>query len=115
MNSKRERFFTTRVTKAIKIVENRGGSMVTISIGELLLFFVFAVVAIYVTHRLVKIAKGFEDYKRIKDYLIIGLVIWLIGSLSLDSSVQTVGWIVWLYGFVLLLYKSYKYGKSERY
>lgn len=72
----------------------------------------FIVTAVLVTiYVLLKRAKKFKDYERIRDYLIMGTLIWLVGWN--DLSVQVVGSCVSFYGLILLCYNYYKRGYEE--
>jgi len=66
-------------------------------------FFAFWIITL---HKLIRSAR-FRDYERIRDYPIIGTIIWMIGSFEIDSSIQVVGSCIVLYGFILLLYNHY--------
>ncbi len=74
----------------------------------------FIVTAVLVTiYVLLKKTKEFKDYERIRDYLIMGTLIWLGGILWEDLSVQVVGGCVSFYGLILLCYNYYKRGYEE--
>ena len=76
--------------------------------------FILALILFFaIAFSVVKSAKEFEDYGRIGDYLIMGVTIWLVGSINKDSSVQIVGSCIWIYGLAILLYNHYKKGYEE--
>jgi len=85
----------------------------TLGIYEVLMLAVMMTVWTLLLYRFIKRARVFRDYGRIRDYMAIGTLIWFLGLLYNDSSVQIVGCGVWMYGFAILLYNEYKRGYKE--
>jgi len=79
---------------------------------EKLIYSIFKVCPLKWT-RLIKSAKEFKDYERIRDYLVIGTLMWLIGIFGYDSSLRNAGMCIYGYGLLLLLYNHYRKGYEE--
>jgi hypothetical protein len=90
--------------------------MISIGFSELILISVIIVVFIVFLHYLLgKKVEEVEDSKRIRDLMIIGLLLFSIGTYYGDNPLIRAGQAVFGYGFLLLLYKNYKKGLEEGY
>jgi len=90
--------------------------MTSIGFSEIILISVIIIVFVMVLHYLLgKKVEEVEDSKRIKDLMIIGLLLFFIGTYYGDSPLIRAGQAVFGYGFLLLLYKNYKKGLEEGY
>jgi len=88
--------------------------MITIGIGEIILILVVSVILIvFLHHILKKEVERVEDSKRIRDLMIIGLLLFFVGIHYGDRPLITAGQAVFGYGFLLLLYKNFKKGLEE--
>ena len=90
--------------------------MISISFSEILLISVSIVIFIvFLYYLLGKKVKEVEDSKRIRDLMIVGLLLFFIGTYYSDTPLISAGQAVFGYGFLLLLYKNYKKGLEEGY
>ena len=87
--------------------------MASVNVLELLLGCILISVVLVVLYTLIKSAKEFKDYERIRDYLVIGTLMWLIGTFGYDSSLRNAGMCIYGYGLLLLLYNHYRKGYEE--
>lgn len=83
-----------------------------LGVSEILLLALIVAGWMYLLHVFMKRAKIFRDYRSIRDCLVIGTIVWLVGSFKMDSSIQTIGTCIFLYGLALLLYNEYKRGQE---
>jgi len=86
--------------------------MITIGLTKIILVGLYSLVVL-VVYSLIKSAKRVKDYERIKDYIIIGTLMWLLGTYRFDSSLGSAGMCIFGYGLALLLYNYYKKGYEE--
>jgi len=90
--------------------------MISISFSEILLISVSIVIFIvFLYYLLGKEVKEVEDSKRIRDLMIVGLLLFFIGTYYSYTPLISAGQAVFGYGFLLLLYKNYKKGLEEGY
>ena len=91
--------------------------MITIGLTKIILVGLYSLVVL-VVYSFIKSAKRVKDYERIKDYIIIGTLMWLLGTYRFDSSLGSGGMCIFDYGLAYcsttITKKDTKRGLGER-
>ncbi len=73
----------------------------------------FVIIWISMLYLLKKQADKLSDSKRIYDFLAVGSLLMFAGIFLNDTSIQRAGQIMFGYGYLLLLYQSFRTGLKE--
>jgi len=88
--------------------------MIPIGTSEILLIFGVTISIAFLCY-LLKKAGEVEDSERIRDLMVVGVLLCYVGFYYRDTPLVGAGQAVFGYGFLLLLYKNYKKGLEESY